>query len=572
MIRYFPSLFPDESIYSCFNRYDKHVGNHNSLSTIKTLLGKNHLRVTPLFTTNLEYMSSQFPEGTDFSADYFINNHTILPFYKLFVPTDRYSKAVDMLKNGSLTSVYAELGINGGSTIEAKRIKYCPECIEADRKLFKCAYLHRIHQVSGVYACAKHKCLLNEADFSTDSRDGLLDINKYVDSDSGLVILPRLTDEVLSLACDVNHLITNNDDFGDFDIVKKKITAQMYKKGYIATGGNTNQSKLHKDFLSFYTHEFLSLLQSDFDYDNVNNWLRILTGKKNIVTNPIRQILFIKFLFGDMNNFLQSSFEYLPFGEPPFPCLNSQSDHYRDLVIDTCQIKTSYHNPKAIGTFICSRCDYTYSLNIDVYQSTGFKRVRRKTKNSSIELGHDSPIFSSKLDEKYKNELSSLLLLDPSISRSTIQSLNKCAYSWLLSHDKEWFESRVVGPQSPSGSITRVNWEERDKETLAKVKQAVDEIRNEPTPIRITLNKIIKICKYAALKRYLHKMPLTSEFISSCTEALEHYHKRKIEAIIHKLIIEDGSLSRYVILRRAGIQENCHNYDGYIELKIKQYK
>jgi CRISPR/Cas system-associated endoribonuclease Cas2 len=53
-------------------------------------------------------------------------------------------------------------------------------------------------------------------------------------------------------------------------------------------------------------------------------------------------------------------------------------------------------------------------------------------------------------------------------------------------------------------------------------------------------------------------------------EALEHYHIRKIEAVIQKFITEERDLIRHVILREAGIPDKYyHDYDDYIQLKIQ---
>lgn len=357
-----------------------------------------------------------------------------LPLYKPFMPTNSYLKAVDGLKSGPLMATYLRLGITAGSILPSNGIKYCPECIEEDRKLFGHAYLHITHQVPGVFACTNHNCLLKESHLSFNNRNGMLDIDEYVNNHSGLDILPSLTEEVLSMSFDVDNLIRNYDNFGDIGLVKKKYTAQMYERNYLSPkGGICNRVKLQKEFLAFYSNEFLSSLKSDFPLDSNRNWLRLLTTTTSIIVNPVRHLLFIKFLFGDINTFLQSRIEYRPFGEPPFPCLNPQSDHYKELIIHDCQIKTNYNNNKKSGTFVCLKCHYSYTLYINDYEISGFEHARHKSVgnvskvNRAFELEHgrhlepgqDRPIINKELEEKYKDELNKILLNDPKIPSVT---------------------------------------------------------------------------------------------------------------------------------------------------------
>lgn len=566
MIRFFPSLFPDETMYSIFVRYGKETKSDNDFYTIKQLLGKMHLRVTPQFTGNLDYMCSQLPRETDYTPDYFIDNHTILPLFKPFVPTERYLKATSQLKEGSLIAVYSGLGLTAGSFLQSNGIKYCPQCMEEDRSLFKKAYLHRIHQVPGVFVCSKHACLLKEVEVSIDSRNGLLDINEYEEK-ADKWSAPKLTDEILSLSNDVGYLMSNYEKFGDFELVKKKYLVRMHDKDYISPSGLINQVKLQKDFLAHYSDNFLELLNSSFNVDDESSWLRVLTRQKIKVVHPIRHLLFIRFLFGDLESFLlYSNTEYRPFGVPPFPCLNSQSEHYKELVIKDCQITTNHRTSRAKGTFICQICGFKYTLDKDTYDESGFERVKfRKAVRQPYNQSHNK-----ELEDKYKKEIESVLINDPFISRRKILSFSNKAYRWLYKHDRDWLESRIAGPLEHKEFYknTRVNWEERDKDTLIKVKQAVETIYKETIPVRITVQRIAQVCHYGGLRNDLIKMPLTQELVSSYEEKLEHYHKRKIDAVIEKLIREERELVRHVILREAGIPDKYyHDYDDYIKTK-----
>lgn len=576
MIRFFPSPYPDESIYSLFVRYSKQVGNKNAFSSIRELLGKMHLRVNLHFAGNLDYMCSLFPDGVEYSPEYFIDSHTILPLYKPFVPWERYDKAVSNLKFGSLSSVYSGLGITAGAVLRTAGIKYCPICINEDREQYGEAFLHRTHQIQGVFTCTKHNSLLRVADTRVDNDGNFFDIEQHINSDIDENALPSLYDEILKLSFDVDFLMNNFNDFGDMEVVFKKYNTYLHEKDFVSASGLVNQVKIQKAFLEFYSGKFLDDLQSQVISDE-SNWLRIITRKKIKAVDPIRHLIFIRFLFGSVNNFIQyTKTDYMPFSEPPYPCMNCKSEHYKKLLIKECFIKTNHHTSKAIGTFKCPQCQFIYTINADDYSSSGFEKARAKNQRSlpKVEGKHltGQTACNSELEEKYTKEMTDLLEKEPNLSRRGIIKVNSKAYRWLYKHKREWLESRIQSPKKQKDFYknTRVNWSERDKYTLEKVKGVIKSIFYSETPLRISIMQIAKVINYGALSRDMNKMPLTSSFLKSIVESVEQFHKRKIDSVIKRMIIEERKLIKHVILREAGISDKFyHDYDKFIEEKIK---
>ena len=468
-----------------------------------------HLRITPLFIRKLAYMCSLFPKESEYTPEYFIYNHTALPFYKPFIPKDRYNKIMHEIKYGNLNAVYSGLGITAGSILNCNGIKYCLQCVHEDIEFIGEPYIHRTHQLQGVFACAKHKSLLMIAKGNIDSRDVLFDIQKYNNIGMDNTALSILNDEMLILTSDIDFLIQNYEKFDNLETTTNKYNCCMREKGYMSSKGLVNQVKLYKEFSAFYTENFLSQLQSNINIDYESDWLRIITRKKIITVHPIRHLLFIRFLFGSIQNFIDYSIhEDIPFAKP------------------------------------------TDIKNLD------------NTMNNKIWM-----------EEKYKREILELISNNSMLSRSEIRKINNKAYRWLYKHKKEWLESRIQRPKKHKDFYknTRIDWNMRDKETLKKVNLAIESIKKEQTPIRITMSQIAKECNYRALPRDIHKMPLTKVFLSDKEESIEQYHKRKIDVVIKFMMKEERELVKHVILREAGISDKYyHNYDNYIEQIIGQ--
>ena len=103
-------------------------------------------------------------------------------------------------------------------------------------------------------------------------------------------------------------------------------------------------------------------------------------------------------------------------------------------------------------------------------------------------------------------------------------------------------------------SSSKVNWEERDKEILEVVKQAVHKIlAYEEKPQRISQRLISTKAGLKSFILQLDKLPLTREFIDSVIETPLDLHRRRIQWAIRKLKEDNVSLSVYSIVGAIGV-------------------
>ena len=78
----------------------------------------------------------------------------------------------------------------------------------------------------------------------------------------------------------------------------------------------------------------------------------------------------------------------------------------------------------------------------------------------------------------------------PDKSKTELRQLNKAVYAWLYRNDKEWLKFNSPEPIYKYKN-TRVDWDKRDKEILAKVKVVVEEmLYSTEKPERITISLI----------------------------------------------------------------------------------
>lgn len=147
-VKFLLSSFPDESLASLLSRYHVVSGGYSVAETILDLFGKKAFNLSSLSVDDVRGVLSRFGDKSIEVAQGLICNNSMLPLYAAFVA--RNVRFLDGLVVGE--EIYSSKSISG----EENKVWVCPGCLEEDRKKYGVAYLHRSHQIPGVYSCWKH--------------------------------------------------------------------------------------------------------------------------------------------------------------------------------------------------------------------------------------------------------------------------------------------------------------------------------------------------------------------------------------------------------------------------------
>jgi hypothetical protein len=101
MIGFFPDLYPDELLYSVCARFCNWTQYPDKKSVVRELFGTpNALAVIDL-PTHLGSFMAALPPGNRYSAERLIDDHTLLPFYSPFHPTERIERLREDMQGNS---------------------------------------------------------------------------------------------------------------------------------------------------------------------------------------------------------------------------------------------------------------------------------------------------------------------------------------------------------------------------------------------------------------------------------------------------------------------------------------
>lgn len=398
-----------------------------------------------------------------------------------------------------------------------------------------------------------------------------------------------IAEKLITLAKNIFHLLDNTYPSRTLDCFTRRYQTLLIEKGYANAIGRVQQKRLIKDFVEFYSEDFLKTIDSMVIYEDESNWLSQISKKHRKVFHPIRHLLMIGFLTQSVDHFFHNNKQYRPFGRSPWLCLNAAADHYLQPVITDLKVSYCLENKEPLGTFTCS-CGMIYSRSgedqteedklrigrvitygqvwenklkelVEV-KKLGLRatarelRVDTNTIKRYVSLLDLTPSWTignqskpkkvqeavknlpdlEKLTKKKKDRWLTLQQENPELSKTEIRKLAPNIYAWLYRRDLTWLNENSPKPKKSRASIDRVDWNVRDTEVLTQVKDAVLQLINSDKPIRITIGKIaVTIGRKALLEKHLDKMPQTKDYLESVTETVEDYQIRRIKWAVKEL-------------------------------------
>lgn len=306
MLDFFTDPYKDELIYSTIARYHFYTGNVDHRDTIEECFGKRTVIPTFEIGGNFEHLSKAL--GKMYSSETLIAKHTILPYYSVFIDEKIKQRIIEEIKYEGSYSIYTKLGIVAGGICRKNSIFYCPICASKDTTKYGEPYIHREHQLEGIILCPHHGILLEKYPLKkTDvSRIEYIRLEKQYLNLIDKKIEISDYDKHLRISKAAYYLLDNDLN----NICKEKVFNRyrylLYQKGLLKGNNTIDQRNLYEEFICYYGKAFLKQLDSEIDYGNEYNWLKVISRKSKRASHPLRHLLFINFLCEDIKEFFSN--------------------------------------------------------------------------------------------------------------------------------------------------------------------------------------------------------------------------------------------------------------------------
>lgn len=614
MLGFFPDPYPDELLYSACARYTQITQYPNKQGAVKELFGGKGLAAIVDFPNRLDYFVSILPKGHNYSVEAFIELNTLVPFYAPFLPQGRIQRIYDDMKGEDTNRLQAKLSGKGTQIKSLKYLRYCPICMKEDLLEYEETYWHRIHQLNGICVCPTHQCFLEDSSvefvrfssrFFHNANDFIL--NSY--ENIRYLDLNRKSHQILlKIAKDAEWILANPNFQTNSKIVRDRYYNILLERGFAYYNGRVKRVEFLNACNDFFPDEIFDYIGR---FSKKEEWLSALleSGYTKTACHPIRHLLFMTFLGFTAQEFFTSFTEFKPFCEPPYPCLNHASEHYRELRIPECKVfdavtkRKTYRQPMAI--FECD-CGFIYQRfgpdksEEDKFRLSSVREYGKVWESKLIELWADLSISTKEIGKqigvtkwtvnrhairlnlpmntkenrsvrgyekhqnpkatfsqrklKYRKQWLQAQQKYPNASRKDLLSRENFLYLWLQKNDSEWFEEHLPKPIKVNPRRPFLKWEEIDNQLSKEIKKICEEILAiEGTPVRISITEIIRhVGKAKWIDKRHQKLPLTTKVIDEYLESWEDFMIRRV-AYVKELFIKKSvipTLSQFKVKAR----------------------
>jgi hypothetical protein len=562
LLTFFTNPYPDELVYSAVARYHYYTGNLDLKDTLEEVFGSRNVIPSVGISANLEAFVNRI--GGVYTIELILQNHTIYPYYAPFLSSDKQQLLVSDAA-GQGQAMYTRLGVVAGGLCKKEDLFYCSACAKEDIVQYGETYIHRQHQVEGIFYCGKHSLALKEypIKLSTVSRialirfdHALMDLTESITDDSDPV-----TKIELKLAVMVEQLMRMPMHLLDRDKLRVKYRSLLRVRNLMTLSMSVRQADLHNLFNSSMPSSLLSKLESEIDPFYEYNWLRVLTRNTKRDVHPLRHLLMLYVLGLDIEGVLEYRDFGGAFGHGPWPCLNQAAGHFKDDVIKQVQITRDYKTGNPIGTFACS-CGFVYARKgpdqnvqdryrvgrVKSFGSVWLNKLQQlATGTTSIRAIARELCVDSKTILKYSN-FDGKEMISPSKGMSTSKA-------------KLYRSKRLVSAKpkmsKKSNVSSRVDWNERDEEYYVKINELHRCLLDQQSPVRITKSIVSKrLGIVAMLNHKLEHLPKTKQLLIDISESVQQFQLRRCKKLIDQMVSQQEPIILWKIQRVGGLKSH----------------
>jgi hypothetical protein len=499
MISFFPQMYEDEILYSVIARYHKFSANSQITDSVRDLFGVNRVRATVALNRRLGFLAEQ-TKIFGVSFEDLLINHTFFPVYSVFQTQGTIDKTIDWALSDTSYNPYSALGITYKDSKPIAHLRFCPQCLCQEKSLYGEGYWHRTHQMIGVLMCEKHGCLLCESDVPMSSSE----YNNYVciedaricTEEKGIILNSREQDLAIKISQNYNLLYSYYNEVREQHLrdigFKRTYLFGLKEKGYTTPNHCIRNQNLKDDFIEFFG-TLLDVLNMGFSTSTSVAWpIKMYRQDPTKKSNVIRHILFSLFLFDGLPRVVQ----------------NCREDR-------TCQREKIHYSPPIM-----------FEQKLNRYRPEWLREVKENPDKSTEEIRKQcTPI-----------------------------------YTWLNRHDKEWLDQKKPSSQKRIQKKSTKDWKKIDQIITDSIEAIVEDIaRSNQRPKRITKEKIANATgyhSYLTRNKYRTRLPKTMAILQKHTETRDEYRKRKISWASNELIREGMKITKYKLMRKAGIPDD----------------
>jgi len=156
----FPVAHEDELLGSIIARFVQRQGLNDDKVALDQLFGSRKIVPSSILQGHVNQLLAKVGHLWNISARDLLEQHTLIPVFRPFVPVESYERFVRDLCGAGKNHSMLRTGLNSSNIVWPSNYRVCPLCCQNQSKRFGYYYWQRLFQCPGVDACPEHQCLL----------------------------------------------------------------------------------------------------------------------------------------------------------------------------------------------------------------------------------------------------------------------------------------------------------------------------------------------------------------------------------------------------------------------------
>nr|WP_175428768.1 TniQ family protein [Azospirillum argentinense] len=156
MLPYFPSIYPDELLYSVVARYHRHTGTDHPKLTMAELFGNRNVLLTPFLVGQLRDLARRLPAERGLTPERLAVTATFYPYCVAYEPPPVRRAMLDAITHRPTERRFATWDIAANPLHFAGTLRWCRACAVEAAERYGEPYWRRAHQLPGVLVCPEH--------------------------------------------------------------------------------------------------------------------------------------------------------------------------------------------------------------------------------------------------------------------------------------------------------------------------------------------------------------------------------------------------------------------------------
>jgi Tn7-like transposition protein D/TniQ len=298
-------------------------------------------RPSVLFGARLEELAIITRSVWGLSSQEILDRHTAMPFYGRFLPRDRLSKCLEILKFGARVRIPTMLGLHNQShVIYPIHLRFCRSCALDDIAAFGETFWRRSHQLSGAIVCTRHAEVLKLSTAAMFTRRPLTpqDATNVIDLESVndcavLTAREQSLAERVSVRCVAFLRGTPTVwEYADLRSQYRESAKALNHLRDTRNPKNLSRKKLKYEFSEFYGREFLKKIGCNCNFESGSPWIvEIFQLSTRHLFQPLLHAL-VQIFLEAMGEGRESSANEITYKQLGWKCPNRYAvhdDHFR---------------------------------------------------------------------------------------------------------------------------------------------------------------------------------------------------------------------------------------------------